>query len=96
MVPAIFSQMEQAEDSDGFDSCEEDLTDNGRSGNPFKDFALEIKDIEDEEVKFTLTIARKQIVDWIEVGKDCDLDGWKSFTLKNIKKEKMQAWSSTS
>ena len=46
MVPAIYTQMEQAEDSDGFDSCEELSEDpNRRTGNPFKDFALDIKDI---------------------------------------------------
>lgn len=91
MVPAIFSQMEQAEDSDGFDSCEEEIADDPykRTGNPFKDFALDIKDIEDEELKFTLKIARKHIVDWIEAGKDVDLDGWKPVTLKNIKKDKI-------
>ena len=94
MVPAIFSQMEKAEDSDGFDSCDELSDDpNKRTGNHFQDFAQDIKDIEDEEVKFTLQIARKHIVDWIEAGKDVDLEGWKPFNLKNIKKDKIQAWS---
>ena len=39
MVPAIFQQMEQVEDSDGFDSCEDEQIDSSkRSGNPFLDF----------------------------------------------------------
>jgi hypothetical protein len=52
-----------------------------------------LKDIEDEDVKFTLKIARKMMVDWIESGKDVDLEGWKLMSVKhNSRKEKIQAW----
>lgn len=47
MVPAIFQKMEKAEDSDGFDSCEEEFDAQvsdplSIQGNPFKDFEVEI------------------------------------------------------
>jgi len=64
-----------------------------RTGNPFKDFALDIKEIEDEEVVFRLKMARKQIVDWIEAGKDVDLEEWRPFPLKGVKESKILAWS---
>jgi hypothetical protein len=36
------------------------------------------------------------IVDWIESGKDVDLEGWKSVPIKHNKKDKIQAWSNLS
>jgi hypothetical protein len=90
--------MEKADDSDGFDSCEEinEIDPNKRTGNPFQDFALDLKEIPDQETQLTLKIARKMIVDWIEAGKDVDLEGWVPVPLKNYKKDKIQAFSGTS
>jgi hypothetical protein len=45
MVPAIFKEeMDEAENSDGFDSCEEieSPIKQRRTGNPFTDFNLDI------------------------------------------------------
>ena len=84
MVPAIFSQMEQASDSEDLDSCEEEELDK-RTGNSFQDFALDLQDIPDEDLKFTVKLARKMIVDYIEAGKDMDMEGWKPVKLKNPK-----------
>jgi hypothetical protein len=44
MVPEIFKVMEIAEDSEGFDSCEEipEVKDQRRTGNPFTDFNIDI------------------------------------------------------
>ena len=56
MIPAIFkNEMEEAENSDGFDSCEEVDEKNEdntpkRTGNPFKDFELDIKEVKDENL----------------------------------------------
>ena len=44
VIPAIFQQMEKADDSDGFESCEETLE---ATGNPFQDFKKQIQDVED-------------------------------------------------
>ena len=56
MVPAIFKEMEEADNSDGFDSCE-DIDDSekpilslskeikARTGNPFKDFHLDLEEV---------------------------------------------------
>ena len=55
-----------------------------------------MKDIEDEEVKLTLKIGRKMIVDWIEAGKDVDFEGWKPISVRHYKKDKIQAWSNLS
>ena len=60
VVPAIFNEMEEAENSDGFDSCEEhdEDQDSGtpkRTGNPFKDFELDIKEVEDENLASKLS-----------------------------------------
>ena len=85
--------MEKAEDSDGFDSCEELDDPSHRTGNPFKDFALDIQDIKDEEILNPLKFSRKMIVDWIESGKDTDLDGWKPIPVKN---KRIQAFSNLS
>jgi hypothetical protein len=56
MVPAIFKRMEAAEDSDGFDSCEEDenigtegLQALKRTGNPFTDFNVDILAVEERD-----------------------------------------------
>ena len=51
MVPAIFQEMEKAEDSEGFDSCddEEQPSESKRTGNPFQDFNLDIATIEKED-----------------------------------------------
>ena len=56
MVPIIFSEMEEAENSDGFDSCEETEAikkDNAqtlkRNGNPFHDFNIDILEVEQED-----------------------------------------------
>lgn len=43
MVPEIFKGMEEAENSDGFDSFEEEKNEHSKkSGNPFLDFNIEI------------------------------------------------------
>jgi hypothetical protein len=51
MVPNIFKEMEIAEDSDGFDSCEEipEVKEQKKTGNPFTDFNIDIQGIEDED-----------------------------------------------
>ena len=41
--------MEQAEDSEGFDSCEEGSE--ATNINPFQDFNKQIQEVEDENVK---------------------------------------------
>ena len=59
MVPAIFQMMEQADDSEGFDSCEDEQIDSSKkTGNPFLDFNQEIEDIEDENLasKYLITL----------------------------------------
>lgn len=58
MVPAIFKQMERAEDSDGFESCEDEKEEAKVSGNPFKDFAGQIKEVAnpDEACKLRLRL----------------------------------------
>jgi hypothetical protein len=53
MVPAIFQNMEEAENSDGFDSCEdfdeskrtESKEIKTRTGNPFQDFHLDLEEV---------------------------------------------------
>ena len=52
MVPSIFLQMEKADNSDGFDSCEDNAQKDseGLSGNPFQDFNQQILEIEDENI----------------------------------------------
>lgn len=55
MIPSIFKEMQKAEDSDSFDSCnEDDETESLEkkpklTGNPFLDFNQEIIDIENED-----------------------------------------------
>jgi len=74
-------KMEVADDSDGFESCEEGEEDQApkKTGNPFTDFAEEIKEVEeqDPDLAMTIKIGRKQIVDFIERGNGQDMEGWK-------------------
>lgn len=49
VIPAIFQQMERAEDSEGFDSCEE--ASDTANANPFQDFNRQINEVDDENLK---------------------------------------------
>jgi len=43
--------MEQVEDSDGFDSCEDEQIDSSKkTGNPFLEFEQELSSVEDENL----------------------------------------------
>ena len=85
MVPAIFQDMEEAENSEGFDSCEEIKSDQQdaspgeqkRSGNPFQDFNIDILAVPDENEAMSIKIGRKMIVDYIERSAESDYDGWR-------------------
>lgn len=71
--------MEEAENSEGFDSCEEIKSDQQdtspepkRSGNPFLDFNIDILAIQDEDEAMSIKIGRKMIVDYIERSAETD------------------------
>ena len=100
MVPEIFKGMEEAENSDGFDSCEEAKSEHAaekkslkRTGNPFSDFNIEILDIKDEDEALSINIGRKMIVDYIERAADNDFDGWKKLGSGGKQKYQITSWT---
>lgn len=97
MVPAIFKDMDLAENSDGFDSCEEIEfpVKQKRTGNPFSDFNLDLEQIEDPEVQMIIKLERKMIVNWIESGEEDDMDGWKLSTSGGYHKNSVKAYLGT-
>lgn len=91
MVPEIFKEMEEADNSDGFESCEDDPVQK-ITGNPFQDFSIDIKEVNDEDEALMIKICRKMIVDWIEAGYDNDLEGWKRHSTGGNKKNPISVY----
>ena len=83
MVPSMFQ--DQADESDQYDSCgEADQASAGRSkegqtSNPFQDFDDQVNHIEDENLRLSLTLIRKMIVDYIEGQVDTDYEEWRVY-----------------
>lgn len=102
MVPEIFKGMEEADNSDGFDSCEEAKSEHAETeqkrslkkcGNPFQDFNIDILDVKDENEALSIKIGRKMIVDYIERAADNDFDGWKKMASGGSKKHPITSWT---
>lgn len=97
MVPAIFKEMEEADNSDGFDSCEEAKSEKSgekvEKSNPFQDFNVEILEIKDENEAMSIRIGRKMIVDYIERGADAEYGGWKKMAQGGSKEHPIVSWT---